>query len=213
MIEKGSLVLFQGDSITDTERGRDAAGPNDRVGLGRGYVFLIASRLRARAPRDDLRFLNRGISGNRIVDLYARWKEDGLNLKPDLISILVGVNDTWHEFMRQAGVTVPKFERMYRQLLTETREVLPGTKLVLCEPFTLPCGVVTPAWTQDMALRRAAVRRLAQEFAAPFVPFQAAFDEAVKEAPPEYWAQDGVHPTAAGHYRMACAWLKVVEGD
>jgi lysophospholipase L1-like esterase len=205
MIQNGNLILFQGDSITDAGRARDIAQPN--AGLGTGYAYLVAAHLLAARPADDLRFMNRGISGNRIVDLYARWREDALNLQPNLISILIGINDTWHEFSRQAGVAVPKFERVYRQLLTETREALPNVKLVLCEPFALPCGAVTREWIPDVEGRQAVTRKLAGEFGATLVEFQKMFDRAQAQAAPAYWAGDGVHPTYAGHQRMAEAWL------
>jgi len=208
MIRNGDLILFQGDSITDAGRARDIAQPN--AGLGTGYAFLAASRLLASRPADDLRFLNRANSGNRIVDLYARWREDALNLRPNLISILIGINDTWHEFTRQAGVALPKFERLYRQLLTETREALPEVRLVLCEPFALPCGVVTREWMPDVEARQAVTRKLATEFSATHVEFQKLFDRAQAHAPAAYWAADGVHPTHAGHQRMADEWLSAL---
>jgi lysophospholipase L1-like esterase len=105
------------------------------------------------------------------------------------------------------GVDIPKYERIYRDYLHETREANPKIRFVLCEPFVLRCGVVTEDWIAEMTQRRAVVKKLAVEFGAIFVPFQQLFDEAVKTAPPEYWAQDGVHPSAAGHRLMAQAWL------
>jgi len=211
MLKPSNLILFQGDSITDCERVRDdSKHANNPRGMGRGYPYLIASQLLAERPAEGLKFQNFGISGNRIVDLYARFREDALNWKPDVLSILIGVNDTWHEFMRQAGVPVPKYERVYRQLLVETKEALPEVKLVLCEPFLLRCGVVGDAWVPEVDQRRAVVRKLAREFNAVLVPFQEMFDAAVKQAPAEYWAGDGVHPTPAGHRLMATTWMKCV---
>ena len=107
-------------------------------------------------------FLNRGISGNRIVDLYARIKSDTINLQPSVLSILIGVNDTWHEFGSQNGVAVPKYERVYREFLSEVRAELPAVKLVLCEPFVLECGVVVDGWRREIDERRAVVKKLAQ---------------------------------------------------
>jgi lysophospholipase L1-like esterase len=205
-IHANDIVLFQGDSITDCGRSREANAVNG--GLGGGYVSLIAARQLAARPADGLTFLNRGISGNRIVDLYARIKADVINLKPQVLSVLIGVNDTWHEFGGQNGVPVPKYERVYSDFLAEVREVLPKVRLVLCEPFVLNCGVVTKDWVAEMDQRRAVVRELAKEYKAVFVPFQAMFNEAVKQAPPAYWAGDGVHPTLAGHQRMADGWLE-----
>lgn len=195
-------ILFQGDSITDCGRRRETDAKDERPELGLGYVARIAPRL----PSWEV--LNRGISGNRVVDLYARWKTDALHLKPDVISILIGVNDTWHEFGYGNGVEVPRYAVIYRMLLEWTRSVLPGVKLVLCEPFVLPCGVVGPGWREEIDERREVVKALAADFSATFVPFQIAFDEALSQHPAEHWAQDGVHPTAAGHALMAACWLQ-----
>ena len=196
-------ILFQGDSITDCDRRRDTdAAEVRRPELGRGYVAIIASKLQGWEA------LNRGISGNRVVDLYARWKPDALHLKPDAISILIGVNDTWHEFRSRNGVEVPRYNVIYRMLLEWTRTVLPEVKLILCEPFVLPCGVVGPGWREEIDERRRVVKSLAEEFGTAFVPFQEAFDHALAGHPAEYWAADGVHPTPAGHDLMAACWLQ-----
>ena len=212
MIQANDVVLFQGDSITDCGRTREVETANDLAGLGRGYAMQAAATLLRDRPGDRLRFHNRGISGNRVVDLYARWKIDALNLRPDVISILIGVNDTWHHFTRDNGVEVVRYAEVFRTLLDWTLERLPEVRLILCEPFVLGCGVVGEAWVTEMAQRRAVVRQLAGEFGAAFVPFQAAFDEAVSRAEPAYWAEDGVHPTAAGHALMAQTWLTTVLG-
>ena len=205
-----STILFQGDSITDASRSRDNTAANSPSALGSGYANLISSQLLASHAGDGLRFLNRGISGNRIVDLYSRWKVDALNLQPDLISILIGVNDTWHGFMYDNGVEVDRFATIYRLLLEWTRQRLPKVQLVLCEPFVLHCGVVTEGWMSDMAERQVVVRQLASDFGAIFVPFQGVLNEALQSAPPEYWAQDGVHPTPVGHQLLAESWIKHV---
>ena len=209
MIPSNSTILFQGDSITDCHRSRDAAGvPNDLGGLGQGYAMMAAAELLETRPVDGLRIFNRGISGNRIVDLDARIKNDIIHLNPDVLSILIGVNDTWHGKSGDNGVSVPKYERVYRALLHEVREALPSVKFVLCEPFVLRCGVVSDDWVGEIDQRRAVVAKLANEFGAVRVPFQSMFDEAVKLAPPEHWALDGVHPSAAGHHLMAKCWLE-----
>lgn len=210
-IEQCRVILFQGDSITDCGRDRSAeANPNHNTALGPGYVGKIGGALLAEYPSRNLQIFNRGIGGNRVVDLYARWKFDAVNLSPDLISILIGVNDTWHEFGSQNGVELDRYEQVYRMLLEYTRARLPEVQFVLCEPFVLLTGVVTPEWQVEIAARREIVVRLAQEFGAVFVPFQKMFDEALQEAPAEYWTSDGVHPTPAGHTRMAAFWRKCV---
>ena len=210
MIQPKDIILFQGDSITDCSRSRESAEANNLSALGLGYAKMAAAELLSQRPAEGLAFFNRGISGNRIVDLYARIKGDCINLSPNLVSILIGVNDTWHEYPGKNGVAVPKFERVYRALLNEIREAQPKVKFVLCEPFVLKCGVVTAEWVAEMDQRRAVVCKLAQEFGTAYVRFQSLFDEAVRLAPPEYWAADGVHPTAAGHMLMARAWLKEI---
>lgn len=209
-MSEGKVILFQGDSITDAGRNRESCDANCRAGLGTGYPLLAAARLLADAPNAGLQILNRGISGNRVVDLYARWKGDALNLKPDLLSILIGVNDCWHERTRQNGVEVPRYEEIYRMLLKWTRDVLPEIRLVLIEPFVLPCGAVDESWLPEMAERGAVVRKLAEEFQAAFVPAQEVMDQAAKRAPAEFYLADGVHPTAAGNQLLADAWIAEV---
>jgi len=206
MIKPLSRILFQGDSITDAGRNREDAG-----NLGYGYVVMVAGNLMERYAGQSISVCNRGISGNRVVDLYARWKIDAINLKPDIISILIGVNDTWHEFACQNGVEVERYEMVYRQLLDYTLKNLPAVQLVLCEPFVVPCGVVTSEWIKEIDQRRQVVRTLAKEYKTLFVPFQELFNDCLKKAPAEYWCADGVHPTSAGHHAMAQAWIKAVE--
>lgn len=212
LIKPNSTILFQGDSITDAGRNRENLQPSMPAALGSGYCNQIAARLLHDRAGDNLQIYNRGISGNRVVDLYARWKADALNLRPDLISILIGVNDTWHEFMYGNGVEVARYASVYRMLLDFTRQELPNVQLVLCEPFVLQCGVVEAGWVAEMNERRAVVRELAAEYDGLFVPFQTALDAVLHKAPPAHWAHDGVHPTPAGHYVLAQRWLEAVVG-
>lgn len=199
-------ILFQGDSITDCGRNKDDANPNS--GLGGGYPLFLASDLLSEMPEKDLQIYNRGISGNRIVDLYARWKIDGINLKPDLLSILIGVNDTWHEKASRNGVEVDRYENFYRMLLVWTIQELPQVKFILCQPFVLETGVVGPDWVSEIHERGVAVKKLAAEFDAVYLPLQDVFDAAAKRADASYWLRDGVHPTIAGHRLIADAWMK-----
>jgi len=203
-------ILFQGDSITDAGRSREQLHPNSGHGLGFGYAGQVASGMLARCPQADLKFLNRGVSGNRVTDLLCRWRPDAIHLKPDWISILIGVNDTWHRAKSDCGTTVELYERLYRLLLQETRKELPGVRFVLCEPFALPVGGFEAAWMDELRERSQVVQRLAGEFDAVYVPFQSLFDEATREAPATYWLPDGVHPSPAGHRRMAELWLRSV---
>ena len=200
-------ILFQGDSITDCSRNRESA-INMPAHLGYGYPNLISGELLLEHAEDMYQCINKGISGNRVVDLYARWKIDALNFKPDIISILIGVNDVWHEVERQNGVEADRFEQIYRMLLTWTKEVLPDVKFIIMEPFALPSSVVCENFLPEVKLRAAAAKKIAGEFGAVFLPLQDKLDAAAKRAPNSYWLWDGVHPTAAGHRLIADEWLK-----
>jgi lysophospholipase L1-like esterase len=214
LIRKNNVILFQGDSITDMGRSRDdAAKPNNQSALGNGYPWLAAADLLVDRSKDGLTIFNRGVSGNKVYQLAERWDADCLALKPDVLSILIGVNDIWHTLTGKYQGTVEIYERDYRALLTRTFKALPKVKLIVCEPFVLRCGSVTDKWFPEFDAYRAAAKRVAQSFHAAFVPFQAMFDEAVKYAPPEQWAKDGVHPTPAGASLMAHNWLKVANGS
>lgn len=211
-LAKGSVILFQGDSITDGNRGRNT-DPNHV--MGHGYQFSVASRWGAEYPEKDIRFFNRAISGNKVVDLAARWQTDTLDLKPNILSILIGVNDSTSVlFDWKPVVPVEEYEKVYRRLLDQTKAALPDVLFVLCEPFVLPVGNVKDNWDRyhaDIAKRQAIVRKLAQEYDAVFVPFQEVFDKACQKAPASYWIWDGVHPTVAGHELMAQEWIRQVE--
>ena len=206
------VVLFQGDSITDGNRGRNT-DPNHI--MGHGYAFSIASRLGADYPEKKYQFYNRGISGNKVNDLAKRWQVETLDLKPDVLSILVGVNDSGSVvFKREPIITIEKYEAIYQSLLDETRSTFPDIVFVLCEPFILKVGKVKENWEayqSDIKKRQEVVRRLASKNNAVFVGFQEVFDKACAKAPADYWIWDGVHPTVAGHELMAREWLKQVE--
>lgn len=211
IIQKETIILFQGDSITDAGRDRNREqNANDPGALGKGYVYLIAAQLLADQPGDGLKIYNRGISGNKVFQLVERWDKDCLKLKPDIVSILIGVNDIWHTLNGNYDGTIEKYENDYRALLDRTRKELPKVQLVICEPFVLRCGAVNDRWFPEFDRYRAVAGKMAKEFNALFVPFQSMFDNAVKQAPPANWAADGVHPSMAGAYLMGREWLKVV---
>jgi len=210
MLARGSLVLFQGDSITDGARSR-----NDDWNhiLGHGYAYIVAARLGALHPDRALRFANRGVSGHRVVDLYARWQEDAIALAPDVLSIMVGINDVGAGISGRGGVSAERFEKVYRLMLAETREALPRVRLVLCDPFVLPVGKTKehwPIWRGEVDRRIACVAGLAEEFGAMRVRGQELLDRALAYAPAEYWLWDGVHPMPAGHELLAQAWMDAV---
>ena len=207
----GMVFLFQGDSITDGNHGRNT-DPNHI--MGHGYAFSIASRLGADFPEKKLSFYNRGISGNKVTDLADRWQKDTLDLKPDVLSILIGINDISSVvFSHPDSVTTEKYEEVYRLLLSQTKAQFPEILFVLCNPFILPVGKVKENWDAyktELAKRQSAVLKLVKEFDAVFVDFQQVFDQACKRANADYWIWDGVHPTVAGHELMAREWIKQV---
>lgn len=213
MIRPGATILFQGDSITDARRDRAHADtPNKQAGFGNGYAWMTAAALLTAPQGNTLNIYNRGISGNKVYQLAERWDKDCLQLKPDVLSILIGVNDIWHRLNGKYDGTVETYENDYRALLKRTKEALPEVKLVICEPFVLRCGAVNEQWFPTFDGFRAAARKLAEEQQAVFVPFQSLFDDAVKYAPPEHWAADGVHPSPNGASLMAAEWIRCVQG-
>lgn len=210
-VAKNQTILFQGDSITDAGRSREKAGvANDQAGMGGGYAGMAAVGLLLDRPDYSLRVYNRGISGNKVFQLADRWQDDCVKLQPNLVSILIGVNDFWHTLNGNYKGTVDVYEKDYRALIERTLAELPGVSLVICEPFVLRCGAVNDRWFPEFDKYRTVARRLAEEYHAGFVAFQLMFDRAVKYAPAEYWAKDGVHPTPAGSALMSHTWLNVV---
>ena len=198
--------LFQGDSITDADRRRD----NDD-NYGYGYPNLFAAEVLKNRPY-EFEFINCGISGDKIVDVYARIKMDIINLKPDYMSMLIGVNDVWHELNEENGVEAKKFEKVYDMLISEVIEALPDIKIILLEPFVLKgCGTERyyDVFREEVKKRSDAVKRIAEKYNLKFVPLQAKFDEAAQAGKDTYWLADGVHPTAAGHCLIKDELMKV----
>lgn len=207
VIKSGNTILFQGDSITNAFRKSDEVC--NAYQLGSGYAMVVAANLLAGCPRDDFKFINRGVSGEGVLQLKKRWQADCVDLKPDVLSLLVGVNDC-RPGQPQAGMSAADYEAAYRDLLQTTRDALPQVMLVLCEPFILPGKALFARATADIAAYGEIVNNLADEFDAAVVPLQDTFAEAVKRAPAEYWSFDGVHPNAQGHWLIAQAWLKAM---
>lgn len=211
-LQKGDVVLFQGDSITDARRNRaKQAQPNDGAALGAGYPSIIAGGLLTDHREAQLKIYNRGISGNKVPDLARRWKTDTLDLKPAVLSILIGVNDIWHKLNNKYDGTPEVYRDGFAALLKETKQTLPDTILVICEPFVLRCGAVKDNWFPEFDERKELAKQVATDAGAIWVPFHEAFDNAVSAGTsPEFWAADGVHPTVAGHALMAKTWRTVV---
>lgn len=212
LLKKGDTILFQGDSITDAGRDKEMELPNVRQSFGPGYAFLAASSLLHDYPELKLTIYNRGISGNKVYQLAERWQKDCLDLKPNIVSILIGVNDYWHMRNGKYNGTIQVYENDYRALIQRTKKQLPDVKLVICEPFALlGTSAVDETWLEPMKEYQITAKKIAKEFNAVWVPFQKVFDEAVKKAPSTYWTTDGVHPSMAGSQLMANTWLKLVE--
>jgi lysophospholipase L1-like esterase len=196
LFKESSVILFQGDSITDCGRNRE-----DPDSLGDGYVNLIMETLSDRYSQSNLKFVNRGISGDKIRDLQFRWDTDCINVKPDILSILVGVNDT-------LITPAEQFEEGYRMLLRESTRTL-NPEIVLCEPFLLLGD--NNAYRDDLNPKIKIVHKLSDEFCTLLLPLDRIFRDSCSLHPPEYWAPDGVHPTPAGHALIAKSWIKYVD--
>lgn len=224
-------ILFTGDSITDVYRTDLVRGVEDLFRqeifpaaqhdafingmLGTGYPLLAASQLTCQHP-GRYEVLNRGISGHRIVDLDARVKKDCINLAPDVLSIMIGINDVWHEVGEKNGVDAAKFRRVYDGMLEEIRTALPNIKLILLEPYVLNGPATQENWEYFRAetdLRREAVRELAKKYSAARIDTQELFDAAAARSCAADWTADGVHPTPAGHWMLAQSWMAVFHSE
>ena len=201
-------ILFQGDSITDAGRSRE-----NLADLGTGYPNLVAAKLGRKYP-NEYEFVNRAISGNKVTDLIGRWKRDCINIKPDYISILIGVNDVWHELGSKDGTDNIEFEAVYDILLAETKRLLPDTKIFIIEPYILEKGwkpEEQEAFKNMVAEKREIAKKLAKKYDLPTIPLQDIFDEALNEADSLWWTHEGVHPTPAGHQVISDAWIEMFE--
>ena len=203
-------IVFFGDSITD-------AGKNESYvaySYGQGYLGFIAGELLSQNPQ-KYQIFNRGCSGHRIVDLYARIQPHVWNEWPDVLSILIGVNDVWHEIMNHNGVDIKRFEKVYRAIIEETLERLPDIKIILCEPFVLEGTATREHYEEFCAVKAYAkvVKRLAEEYGLYFLPLQKVLDDKAKLYASEYWLWDGVHPTRGGAKVIADEWLRVFKRE
>ncbi|MEZ4963254.1 MAG: SGNH/GDSL hydrolase family protein [Saprospiraceae bacterium] len=207
----GQTILFQGDSITDAGRDKGKYYPNDASGMGNGYVHHIVTELLGRFPEQDFRCYNRGISGHKVFQLADRWEDDCLQLKPDVLSILIGVNDFWHTLSSGYKGTVEVYALDLKKLLDRTKKELPNVKLILCEPFMVKGGTALDDRWGAFAAYQQVNRKIAADFGAAYVPFQQVFDDALNVKPASYWCPDGVHPSLAGAYLMGKKWMEVFE--
>lgn len=193
-------LLFIGDSITDCGRREDPAG------LGHGYVRLLAEQLGARASETTV--LNRGISGHKAADLVARFEQDCLDLAPDLVTVYIGVNDSWHFTMGREHVSEESFERDYRWMLDRLADRLPEAAVVMVLPFVADVDEDARRIHEDLDDKVAIIRRLAAERGHILVDLEQVLADALSSGmTPAQFAQDGVHPSTTGHRKIADAWL------
>jgi lysophospholipase L1-like esterase len=212
ILQQNDIILFQGDSITDAGRKKTDMDANDASALGGGYPHIAAAELLYKFPSLNLKIYNKGISGNKVYQLADRWDSDCLQIKPTVLSILVGVNDFWHTLVNGYTGTLDTYKNDYRALLKRTLAALPNVKLIIGEPYALK-GVkaVDDKWYPAFDGYRQAAKDIAAEFNAAFIPYQSIYDKALKQAPASYWTLDGVHPSVAGTQLMAEAWMQTVK--
>jgi len=210
-IQPGDTILFQGDSITDAGRNKENLDPNQANAFGNGYAYLAASQLLNRFAGKNITVYNRGISGNRVPDLIGRWQKDCIDLKPNILSILIGVNDFWRTKDSGASNTPEQYKSQLKQLVESTLTALPDVKLILGEPFAVN-GVkhVDDSWYPEFPKYQEAAAEVARELNAIFLPYQAIFDKALKNNTGAYWTTDGVHTSMAGASLMAESWLQLI---
>lgn len=226
----GVRVLFIGDSITDGNWGNSCgtAKPSSERTLwdmnhiyGSGYMYLCATYYQGNYPEKEYEFFNRGISGNTLEDMKKRWETDAINIKPDILSILIGTNDI--HFYLQGNQKQPfdfeVWEKRYCSLLNRSLQANPNLKIVLCAPFVANTGSMRKSSNfakRDSLVRCCAkiVERISRDYKAVYLPYNTMFDEILRTIPTSkdtYWIWDGIHPTPAGHQRMADLWIKHVK--
>lgn len=202
-------ILFQGDSITDCGRERGSM-----TNLGCGYAAFTKGRLVLKYPKAH-EYINRGIGGDRVVDLYAKIKCNLINLAPDFLSILIGVNDVWHELGgRCNGVADEKYFKVYCDIIEEVKAALPNVKILIMEPFCLKGTATEPEWDtfrSEVEKRAASARKVAEKYGLGFLPLQKGLDELAQTMPACDILFDGVHPTYAGHTYISRQWIKTFE--
>lgn len=196
-------ILFQGDSITDA--GRDYS---DIHSLGNGYPKYAAENIKAAFPGTALEFVNLGISGNQTKDLLARLQSDFIDIKPDIVSILIGINDVWHHAADRSWIGNSVFENNYRTVLAAIKEKT-GAKIFMLEPFLIPVEDKEFFW-EDLTPKILIIRKLAREFADAYLPTDGLLNAAFIGKNPTDFAADGVHPTQTGARFIGGEYAKAI---
>lgn len=203
IFKPNDTILFQGDSITDCSRNKLS-----RTDIGEGYVNLIKHFLDTHYPEYNITCYNKGIYGNRTINLKRRWRRSTLNLQPDVLTILAGINDTWRRYDMNLITSPDKFRDNYLYLLDKTKHTLPNVKFVLMSPFLLPTSNEQLSWFEDLNPKIETVRELAKQYDAIYIPLQEIFNRNISLSRPNcYWTVDGIHPTPEGHSLIAKEWL------
>ncbi len=189
-------ILFQGDSVTDAGRSRE-----DLSDLGPGYAKYVAEKLKSEMPETRFEFINRGVSGNRVRDIVARSNEDLVDLDPDIVTVLIGVNDTWRRFDMNDPTTADEFEATYKTLL-ETIKSKTHAKIIMIEAFVL-YGMGRDEFREDLDLKLDKTRTLAMQYADAYIPLDGILAaECVGRSPAEL-SDDGIHPNEGGRRFIA----------
>lgn len=203
-------VVFQGDSITDGGRNKESQKANDFENMGGGYALMASAELMGGFPQTDWKLYNRGISGNKVYQLSDRWDKDCLDLKPDVVSILIGVNDYWHTFKHGFDGTAASYEQDLDALLKRTKKALPGVKIIIGEPFALKEGSAIREidnWYPEFLKYQTAAKNISKKHQTAWIPYQDILNKASKDVPQAHWSRDGVHPSFAGCHLMAQGWV------
>lgn len=203
-IKKNITILTQGDSITDAGRNYEDDGS-----WGFGYSMIIGSILMGKYPEYNLKFINKGISGNRVCDLKNRWEADTLAYSPDILSIMIGVNDMWRRYDSDDPTPAFKFEEDYRFILEKSKAQ--GSKIIIIEPFLNVVREEMQAWKdEDLYEKISVCRKLAGEYAHEYIALEDIMQEMIKIKPADFWSPDGVHPSNAGHGLIAEEYLNLL---
>lgn len=204
IFDTNDIILFQGDSITDCGRHK-----LKRTDLGAGYVNLINHYIQTHMPEKSILCYNKGVYGNRTSELKWRWQRDCLALEPTILSLLIGINDTWRNYDLHITTSPERFRNNYLYLIQSVKEKMPHVQLVLMSPFLLPIEDSQLAWFEDLNPKIDIVKSIAEQYDAIYIPLEEIFNEAVTPTRPHtYWTEDGVHPTPEGHSLIAKTWLK-----
>ncbi len=197
-------ILFQGDSVTDCGRDRDC-----ETSLGTGYASKVALVCDTLFPEKQLQFVNRGVSGDRVCNLLERYEEDFLKVQPDVVSILIGINNTWRRYDANDGTELEKFRAEYELLLSKIKKDMPNTKIIIIEPFLMNSVEERMLWREDLNPKIMAIRELARTYADAYIALDGILQQYVIDGYSDgEIAEDAVHPSDLGHSFMARAYIQ-----